>query len=76
VNRRRYEDIAIPDIRNRHCCYNCGHVAPDTSFMDRSTRCMKHRRVTFLGWWCSDYASPEELKLREIALQNLQEATQ
>jgi len=70
-----YEEIAIPDMVNRACCYNCGHVAPDTSFIDRSTMCRKHRRVTLPGWWCSDHTTPEELKLREIALQNLQEVT-
>jgi len=66
------EEIRIPDMRTRPCCYNCAHVAPDTSILDRRTWCRKHRRVTFPGWWCSDHVTPEELELRELALQNLE----
>ena len=66
------EEIRIPDMRTRSCCYNCAHVAPATSILDTVTRCMKHRRVTFPGWWCSDHITPEELELRELVFQNLE----
>jgi len=43
--------------------------------LEAELRRLVQSRTTFPGWWCSDHASPEELKLREIALQNLQEVT-
>lgn len=66
------EEIRIPDMRTRACCYNCGHVAPNTTVFDKKTRCKKHRRTTCPGWWCSDHVTPEELTLRELAIENME----
>ena len=56
----RFDEMPQPNLMTRPCCYNCVHVAPDCSVLDRSTWCRKHHRYTVPGWWCSDHTSPEE----------------
>lgn len=60
-----------PDVLSRECCVNCAERAENASVSDKTFRCMKHRRVTFAWWWCSDYLSETEAELRAEALANL-----
>jgi len=56
----RHDEMPQPNVMTRPCCYNCVHVSPDCSVLDRRTWCRKHRRYTVPGWVCSDHTSPTD----------------
>lgn len=53
-----------PNTLSRDCCINCAHRDSMASRLDTTIRCVKHRRVTFPWWWCSDYLSEIEEKMQ------------